>query len=247
MENKPLPKDTWKWPQSKLEAVNPQPLKAYICAPSGLGKTTLVVNLLRGPLKGLYTRVIIVSHTVFVDPSWRPVLQMLRQNMENHGLDPDDEDEKWLYDHWDAAALQRSVDLQYLRIKRLRDEGETTGPMSLYILDDMLDSGALRSSKLLQSLAARGRHTGTGFLITSQAFKGAHPIIRKNIDFLAVFNNLPDQIEAIAREVPISREKFMALFASAVKERGDFLWIALKKPLQDMFYASLQKKLTLVE
>ena len=62
--------------QSKYDVVGKLPTRSIICAPSGGGKTNLLVNLILDVCRGCFSRVYIFSPTIDVDYTWRPVKQV---------------------------------------------------------------------------------------------------------------------------------------------------------------------------
>ena len=78
---------------------------AILLGSSGQGKSNLMLSLLMGPLKGIHSRVIIVSPSVHVDPLW----QTWKDFVKRH-YDWADEFEETLFDTYDEPALREIVD-----------------------------------------------------------------------------------------------------------------------------------------
>jgi hypothetical protein len=66
--------------QSKYEVVGKLPTRSIICAPSGGGKTNLLVNLILNVYRGCFNRIYIFSPSINVDyQTWQPVKDMIKK------------------------------------------------------------------------------------------------------------------------------------------------------------------------
>ena len=90
---KPAKTDEYEFAQSKYPQLPEIPFRAIVAAPSGAGKTVLlqsmVLDLYRTKSgKSPFSRVYIWSPSVNVDPAWKPVKKMIREEL---GVDEDKE------------------------------------------------------------------------------------------------------------------------------------------------------------
>jgi hypothetical protein len=120
----------------------------------------------------------------------------------------------------------------------------------LIIVDDFADDPSFsRSSRLLHSLYTRGRHNMISTVVSTQAYRALHPIIRLNATEIFIFRlrNFKD-IEAMVEEVNalVDEHTLMQMCKLATAEPYSFLYIKLSaKKKEDMFYIRYDKKLVI--
>ncbi len=59
----------------------PTPLRGIILAPSGGGKTVLLVSLLLDMYRGAFARIYVFSPSVDIDAAWRPVKDYIEKDL----------------------------------------------------------------------------------------------------------------------------------------------------------------------
>ena len=79
----------------------PTPLRGIILAPSGGGKTALLVSLLLDMYRGAFARIYVFSPSVDIDAAWRPVKDYIEKD-----LGVDEKKEPYFFNRWDPDALQ---------------------------------------------------------------------------------------------------------------------------------------------
>ena len=94
--------------QSKYSVVGKLPTRSIICAPSGGGKTNLLVNLILDVYHHCFSRIYIFSPSIDVDYTWHPVKQYISNEMKLQ----ETEDDKFYYGNYDEAALERIIYVQ---------------------------------------------------------------------------------------------------------------------------------------
>jgi hypothetical protein len=165
-------------PIEPTEFLPQHPFRMYICAPSGSGKTNLLMNMLIRFYKKYFHRIYIFSGNYYDDDAYRVLDDVL----------PEDQiiDNKDLIDD----KLEEIFDEQ--------SEDKNKNRRVLIILDDfMLQS---RNSKPLQLILTRGRAKNISVIIINQNYKGSDPVIRTNCTHLLFFNTNDDEIRKIHSE-----------------------------------------------
>ena len=84
--------------QSRFAHVPQLPMRAIVVAPSGGGKTTLLVSLILDIYKGCWKRIHIFSQTALLDDAWKPVAKYCKEVLG--------QEEDCLHDTFDEAAVQ---------------------------------------------------------------------------------------------------------------------------------------------
>ena len=94
----------FKFPQAG--GIYPESQRSFIVlGPSGVGKTSAMISLLTGPMKGLHTRIWIVSP--FGQEGHGPLWDSYREWIKKH---TDWADEETIFDHYDAEVLTDLVE-----------------------------------------------------------------------------------------------------------------------------------------
>jgi hypothetical protein len=103
--------------QSKYSVVGSLPTRSIICAPSGGGKTNLLVNLILDVYRGCFSRVYIFSPSIDVDYTWHPVKKYIANEMKVQ----ESEDDKFYYDNYDEVALENITYVQHKIIEYMKE------------------------------------------------------------------------------------------------------------------------------
>ena len=234
--------------QSKYEVVCKLPMRALICAPSGGGKTNLLVNLILDTYRGCFSRIYIFSPSIDVDYTWHPVRQYIHNDMKLQEKD----DDKFFYDDYDEDALENIIHTQHMIIDYMKKNKYKTLYQILIIIDDFADSPVFtRQSKLLHQLYIRGRRNCISTITSTQKYFCVAPIIRINATNLMVFRlrNYKD-LESIIEELSALAHKkiLLEMYHEAIKEPYSFLFINLTAHDKNhMFYIRFEKRFELEE
>ena len=86
---------SWQSDQPKHSHLPSVPLRMVVAGPSGCGKTMLIVSMItdlhtKRDGHSVFKRVYVFSPSVHVDPCWRPVAKIVREELK---VDP--EKEQW--------------------------------------------------------------------------------------------------------------------------------------------------------
>lgn len=218
------------------------PFRILCTAPSGSGKTSLLIAMLTDiyPIGKVFDRIYVFSHSVHIDDAWQPVRNALTEAklpVEEH-----------MFDSYYEDKIEEILATQKKIVEWQKNHKQKRLMQICIILDDMLDDHrAMRSSKTLERLAARGRHMQTSTIVSSQAYRSVMPVYRINTSDDIVFrisNRLC--LEAIIDEFSalVGKKQFEALYRRAVSEPYSFLWINKRAAkLEDMFKMRFDKRL----
>ena len=102
----------------------PKMRSGILLGSSGQGKSHLFLSLVLGPLRGLHSRVVIVSPSVHVDPLW----QAWKDFVRNHYYWADELDD-YLSDSYDEDALREIVNKQELIKNSRKGKTEAVQPL----------------------------------------------------------------------------------------------------------------------
>ena len=135
------------------------------------------------------------------------------------------------FDHYDPEALNNIIDTQHKITKHLKDSGKKQLFQILIVIDDFADDPTFsRQSKILHSLFTRGRHNFISTLVSTQAYRALHPIIRLNAIDLFIFRlrNFKD-IEAVIEDTSaiVDKNTLMDMYKLATSEPFSFSYIKL--------------------
>jgi len=107
---------SYSYAQSRHAHVPELPVRAICVAPSGGGKTTLLVSLILDIYRHCWNRLYIFSPTAFLDDAWKPVQEYATDVLHQH--DP------CLYDEFDDAAIHGIIARHHQSSRAFR-EGST--------------------------------------------------------------------------------------------------------------------------
>ena len=232
--------------QSKYDVVGKLPTRSIICAPSGGGKTNLLVNLILDVYRGCFSRIYIFSPSIDVDYTWHPVKKYIANEMKVQ----ESEDDKFYDDNYDEAALESIIYVQHKIIEYMKENKYKNLYQILIIIDDFADSPEFtRKSKLLHQLYIRGRHNCISTITSTQKYYAIAPIVRINQTNLIIFRlrNYKD-LESIIEELSALAPKntLLQMYNEAVKDPYSFLFINLSAHDKNhMFYIRFEKRFEL--
>jgi general stress protein 26 len=154
-----------------LKELHPMLMKYFtntlFIAPTGVGKTNLIINLLDRPrfYKGKFDKVVLFSNTYHNDNIWKSCKSI---------------DEENVYLDYDDGILQDIVD-QQTEAKKQEEPINT-----LIIFDDIIQQ-INKTSSLINSLVMRNRHYYLTIWITTQKYSRVSLSIRNNISYYVLF------------------------------------------------------------
>lgn len=230
--------------QSKYENVGKLPTRAILAAPSGGGKTNLLVNLLIDVYRGCFSRIYIMSPSIHIDRTWDAVKDYIRNEMKIEETD----DDKFYYETYQPDKLAYIINTQHKIIEYMKKHKMKNLYQIIIIIDDFADSPVFtRQSKLLHQLYIRGRHDCISTITSTQRYYSIAPIVRLNATQLYVFRlrNYKD-MESIIEELSAIYDKktLLNIYNIATEKPFSFLFVNLMAHnKQDMFFINFQQKI----
>jgi hypothetical protein len=212
--------------QSRFAHVPELPMRAIVVAPSGGGKTTLLVSLILDIYRGCWKRIHVFSSTALLDDAWKPIAKYCKE----------------------ALGQEEDCHETFDEVKMCKERGMTRLYGSLIIVDDFADDvRVMRSSRSLWQLFVRGRHAGLSTILSTQKYRALAPIIRVNATDLFVFR-LRSQAELMAiceeNSAAYGKDVTEKIILRATEEPYSFLWINLRatRP-EDLFWLKFRGRL----
>lgn len=200
------------------------PFRLLLIAPSGTGKTTILVNMLLRPefYFNYFNDIRIVSPSIFTDYKWKPVRDTI----------PDDLKPQHLYESFDPGMVSEILHRQREIIKEL-DGHKELAPRILLLFDDILAEKLFRvaSTGPLEDLFARGRQLNISVIVSSQFYKEISTRARDNPTNIVIMNigRNKKELSNIAEELsgPISEKQFFTLWKRMIDPSNphDFMHI----------------------
>jgi len=194
------------------------PFRLALLAQSNSGKTVLIINMLKKVYLDLFDDIVIISHSINLDPAWN----------ELRGKIPDEN----MMDEYDSVRLKEIIDT-HIRIREMqKKEGKKRLGQLLIILDDIIDNNEIVHSKqdsILNTLFIRGRHSGISCIFSSQKFKLSIPrIIRLNCSHYIIFRlGQKSERDSILEEFSalVDMNTLLDIYTDATGEPYSFLYI----------------------
>jgi hypothetical protein len=181
-------------------------------APTGVGKTNLIINLLDRPrfYKNKFDKVILFSNTYHNDKIWKACKTIDEENVH---IDYSDE------------TLQEIIDEQ-------RQSIEEENPINTLIIFDDIIQQINKHSSLINKLVMRNRHYYLTIWITTQKYSLVSPTIRNNTSYYVLFGikNRKEK-DFIINELSdnISEEDFTKIWDYALDGKNyNFMVISIK-------------------
>jgi hypothetical protein len=206
-----------------LKAMHPllpvPPFFMLMVAPSGVGKTTLLMNMICRPeyygKKFQKDHILVWSLTKDLDPIWKsPWLEECV-------------DEENIFDQFSQEQIQEVVD----HIKTEREQNDKIP--YLFIFDDMITEGICSSNPwmvgMLEKLSMWGRHVGITTIILSQKYNMISKKIRlrDTVDWL-IFKVSKEEEKEISQEQcgRLDQLAFQRVYQHATQDKYSFLHIS---------------------
>ena len=226
--------------QSRFKHVPQLPTRSIIVAPSGGGKTTLLVSLILDIYRGCFARIYVFSPTALLDDAWKPVTEYAEKALM--------QEEPCLHDAFAEARLLQIFEKHHKITALSKQQNRTRLFGGLVIVDDYADNqSVVRSSRALHELYVRGRHAGLSCLCSVQKYRVLHPIIRVNATDLIVFRlRSQAEQEAIVEEnsAAYGRKVTAEILDTTTSEPYSFLWGNLRATQkEDLFWLKFDARL----
>ena len=116
---KPIKLKHYECKQSNHEVAPELPMRNMILAPSGSGKTVLLVNMIMDIYKGCVNIIYIFSPSVDIDHTWQPVKDYIDKKLK-----PNEKGNVY-FDSYDPAELKPVMDKQHKAVDYLKSQGST--------------------------------------------------------------------------------------------------------------------------
>ncbi len=215
----PKPKDD----NLHLKELHPMLMKYFtntmFIAPTGVGKTNLLINLLDRPrfYKNKFDKVVLFSNTYYTDNIWKSCKTIQEENVNIH---------------YDDAILQGLVDEQ----EELKQAGE---PQNMLIIFDDIIQQINKTSSLINTLIMRNRHYYITIWITTQKYSRVSLSIRNNIAYYVLFGiKNKKEKKFITEELAdqVNEEDFTKLWEYSLDGKNyNFMVISVKDKPEHMF------------
>ena len=231
----------YEYKQSKYPHVPKIPFRSIIVASSTGGKTVLIQNLILDVYRDCFSRIFIFSPSVNTDPTFVEVKKYIRKDMK-----VDDTKEQLYYEHYNPEELERVIDTQTKIITYMKDHKIHKLHSILIVIDDHADDLTfVRHSKLLHSLATRGRHQAINLVLSTQKYRSLANIIRLNASSLYVFKlKNQSELDAFIEEnsALVDKKTLLEMYKEAVKEPYSFFYININsKDINKAFHIRFEK------
>ena len=169
--------------QSKYEMADKLLFRSIVVSASQGGKGILIQNLILNIYRGCFERIYIVSPTAHIDEAYREVIRYIEEDLKvNKDVEP------FLFDEYDAPALQKIIDTQHGVIDYQKKKSMNKLFSCLIVIDDFAeDKQFMRYSKILHGLYTKSRHFGLSVITATQKYNALSPIVRLNSSSLYIF------------------------------------------------------------
>ena len=192
------------------------PTRGLICGSTGQGKSTLLYNLIKGPLHKKFDRIYLFTINLDYDPKYKKMK-----------INP-----KRCFDDYNVPELE------YIFHNKKPD-----GKQWLIILDDVMaekDFNSNSPNTILNKIMVLGRLRGISLIASVQKCCCSSTVLRNNINWLVVFPTLyKTEIEAIHKICAINSETyFKRMFHQIVKDSqyNAFLYDRRQSNLLEQIY-----------
>jgi hypothetical protein len=226
--------------QSRHKHVPELPLRAICVAPSGGGKTTLLVSLILDIYRHCWNRIFIFSPTALLDDHWKAVDEYAKQELRQQ--------EPCLHDEFDDEAIHAIIRRHHRITQMCKEQGRKRLFGALIIVDDFADNArVMRSSTSLAELFVRGRHAQLSTIIAVQKYRVLNPLLRVNATCLFVFRlRSKAELDALVEEnsAHYGPKVTEQIFLKATSEPYSFLWLNLSaKDPEDLFWLRFEARI----
>lgn len=233
LDIKPILKSKKKQIHNNYNLIPSFPNRCLFIAPTGSGKSVVIVNLLsrKRYLRNFYDLILFYSPNVNYEEEHKEII------VKN----PDTEvkfEEKFKEKEF-GAMVNKLINEQ----KELKDKKK---PMKkiLIIIDDFASDKKVMKSKTLKDLFFAGRKYNISVWITSQYYKIVPPDIRTNAEHLIIFSKQPStELKKIAEEISIgkfNKKKIIEIFDEISNIDYSFLHYNRKQNINKRYMINFQ-------
>ena len=211
--------------QSRHDHVGKLPARQIFAAPSGVGKTVTLTNLILNVYRDCFEKIFIFSPTIHLDNNWDTVKDYISNKLKiNHT-----EDDPVYFDTFNEEQMKNIIDTQEKIVKYMKDKDFPKIYNIAIIIDDFSDNkDVARKNKELVRLFVKGRHYFISTFITCQSYTLLNPVVRKNATQLYVYRlrNQKD-LDSIIDELSALYDKqtLLQLYHTATDEKHSFMFI----------------------
>jgi len=108
----------YEFKQSDYEMADKLPFRSIVVSVSQGGKGILIQNLALKVYRGCFERIYIVSPTDHIDEAYREVIKYIEKDLK-----VDNKKEQFLFDEYDAPALEKIIDTQHKVVEYQKKTG----------------------------------------------------------------------------------------------------------------------------
>ena len=233
LDIKPIIKKKKKQIHNNYNLIPSFPNRCLFVAPTGSGKSVVIVNLLirKRYLRNFYDKILFFSPNVNYEEEH---IEIKLKNKKTDIL---------FEEKFKENKFKKVIETLMAEQKELKDNKK---PMKkiLIILDDFASDKKVMKSKTLKDLFFAGRKYGISVWITTQYYKIVPPDIRTNAEHLIIFSKQPSsELNKIAEEISISnfsKKNIINIFDELSKIEYSFLHYNRKQPVNKRFMFNFQ-------
>ena len=234
--------------QSKYKMADKLPFRSIVVSASQGGKGILIQNLVLNVYRHCFERIYIVSPTAHIDEAYREVIKYIEKDLKVNN-----DKEKFLFDEYDAPALEHIIDTQHKVIEYQKKQGMKKLFSCLLIIDDFAeDKTFMRCSKILHGLYTKSRHFGLSVITATQKYNALSPIVRLNSSSLYIFK-LKNMVEVdtfvMEQSALVDKKTLYEIYKLAVNDKPySFLFVKLRESdLNKIFMIRMEKEIHIDE
>jgi energy-coupling factor transporter ATP-binding protein EcfA2 len=174
----------------------------------GRGKSTILLGLLNGYLKGYYNNIYLCSTTCYKDDKFKALVEELKE-------------EDKVYDTFSDSICQEIMD-------KLENDVENGDKRNLLILDDCasLIPTSTEKNSSFNKLILGSRHYKVDIILTTQKFNKLNTLVRSNLDIISLFSTVnKKELQCYTDELNVNKEHFEDMLNQLV-DKHEFLTIS---------------------
>ena len=145
----------------------------------------------------------------------------------------DNKKEQFLFDEYNAEALEHIIDTQHKVIEYQKKMKMTKLFSCLLIIDDFAEDRIfMKYSKVLHGLYTKSRHFGLSVITATQKYNALAPIVRSNTSSLYMFKlkNMKEVDIFIEEQSALVDKKILyEIYKLATEEPYSFLFVKLRE------------------
>ena len=240
----PINVKQYEFKQSPYKQADKLPFRSIVVSASQGGKGILIQNLILKIYRGCFERIYIVSPTAHIDEAYREVIKYIENELR-----VDNEKEEYLFDEYNAEALEHIIDTQHKVIEYQKKMKMNKLFSCLLIIDDFAeDKTFMRYSKILRGLYTKSRHFGLSVITATQKYNALAPIVRLNTSSLYIFKlkNMAE-VDAFVMEQSalIDKKTVYDIYKLATEDAPySFLFVKLRESdLNKIFMIRMEKEI----